>query len=192
MCKQRDLGETVAIHLLARHKDAARAAFADATGARARICFTQNWRLPLSPSWMVFGVDDQHANHDLNQLRRDDKRGDLNQAYKTLASSATGDVGLLYRDDLLYESDKEHKRCQSARKHDRSFDVRAAPAGSAEGTLTAFPALLDERGAVDESLPQHFFRRRHLFCNLSQASLLILMYLMYRHIFCFGQMNMTF
>ena len=41
-----------------------------------------------------------NANHDLNQQRRDDKRGDLNLAYKTLAASDSVAGSLLYGEDL--------------------------------------------------------------------------------------------
>ena len=41
-----------------------------------------------------------NANHDLNQQRRDDKRGDLNLAYKTLAVSDSVAGRLLYGEDL--------------------------------------------------------------------------------------------
>ena len=40
------------------------------------------------------------ANHDINQQRRDDKKEDLNLAYKTLAASDSVAGSLLYGDDL--------------------------------------------------------------------------------------------
>ena len=41
-----------------------------------------------------------NANHDINQQRRDDKKGDLNLAYKRLAASDSVAGSLLYGEDL--------------------------------------------------------------------------------------------
>ena len=41
-----------------------------------------------------------NANHDLNQQKREDKRGDLNHAYKTLAATDSVAGSLLFEEDL--------------------------------------------------------------------------------------------
>ena len=100
-----------------------------------------------------------HAMQDLNQHRRDDLKGEMNQSYKGLSKGASGTSALLYGDDLTgrIKDINESNRVASSRALEQRFEsVQRSTSVYARARIRSTPTLRGKK--LDGTFSRGFFR----------------------------------